>query len=267
MVHLGDECPVLSPLLPYINDAEQWSHDQIYYHPADVTINTLVAVVLLVASLALLFFGRKLIYTTFFVSGFIVALVATAYLVNLVLSATHPSTTLSCVLLIGLPLLCGLLGGYGAVKWFKRAFVLVGLAAGGAGGYWCYLVLHTAGWSVGTQLWHNDLSFYICLVGGAVLGAVAMVYMREVLLIVATSVTGAVGLVPALAVLALGRINPRFLWILNASGDDRHRKGPYVFGQVVAALVYFALGVLVQRAQQRREQRSSLRQSLINARR
>ena len=86
------------------------------------------------------------------------------------------------------------------------------------------------------------------LLGLAIPGAILMAKYQSDLMILATAAIGSVGLVPGLAMLLLSRIDSRFLWVVNPSTTNPHLSSPFVYGQILAILIYFPIGVLCQRA-------------------
>lgn len=74
-----------------------------------------------------------------------------------------------------------------------------------------------------------------------------MVKMENKLLMLATAAVGAVLAVPAIAVLALGRIDTRFLWVLDTSEVNAHLSSPFVWSQMCEAVLLLFTGYAVQR--------------------
>jgi len=243
---LDASCPV-APLLPYLlhfnaTEAEQWAQNE-----ADSFGSALpVAIVLTVCSVLLLFAGERLTRMTLFLGGALVTFVVSLLLANSALSAASASPTAGCITLIVVPLILGLLGGALMLYLVTLAFACVGFAAGAAAGQALYiLVLHRV--STGVTLLDHDLFYFIVLLALAIPGSILMAKYREALMVVSTAALGAVGLVPGLAILILARFDARFLWVTDPTDANDHRSSPFVYGQALAVLLYFPLGVAVQR--------------------
>ncbi|KAL1521541.1 hypothetical protein AB1Y20_021200 [Prymnesium parvum] len=246
MTQLDPSCPI-APLLPYLlhinaTAAEEWAERE-----ASFVGSTLpVALVLTLGSLLLLLAGERLTRLALFLSGALVAYVAALWLSNSVITSLSASATAACVTLIAAPLVAALCGGLLTLWLLSLAFACVGLAAGAAVGQALYiLVLHRV--SFGVTLLGHDLFYFLLLIGLGLLGAIAMVNFKETLMIVATAALGAVGLVPGLAILLFAHADARFLWVTDISAASEHRGSPFVYGQALAVLLYFPIGVAVQR--------------------
>ena len=91
----------------------------------------------------------------------------------------------------------------------------------------------------------------LCIFGLAIPSATLMARQQHSLLVLATSAMGAVLLVPAFAFLIFCRIDDRFLWVVDPSTNNPHLSSPFVYGQILGALLYFAVGVTCQRSSRR----------------
>jgi len=247
---LDASCPI-TPLLPYLlhfnasaveQSVETWAHAEADNYGSSLP----VAVALVVASALLLFAGERLVKLALFLCGALVAFVVSLIIANGALSAASVSPTAGCVTLIAVPLLFGIAGGCLTLYMLTLAFALAGFAAGAAVGQFVYLlVLHNV--STGVTVLDHDLMFFLTVLALAIPGSILLSMYKEQLIIFATAALGAVGLVPGLALLVLSRFDDRFLWVTDPSDANEHRSSPFVYGQVLAALVYFAIGVSVQR--------------------
>merc|ERR1712070_40992 len=209
--------------------------------------------------------GDVLVKPVFFLSGAVTAGVpafaATSALLD---SVTTISPGAQCALLIALPLALAVVAGLLSVWMLRLAFFSVGLVSGGAIGYYLYvLVLHTipspelmAGYS---------LCFVLAVVLGALAGAIALLKFKHAILMVATSCVGAVGVVVALDLLALSRIDRRFLYLLDARSASEHLSSPFVYGPVIGAALLAIAGFAFQRKQKQKRQVREYMAPLITA--
>merc|ERR1711988_1075388 len=100
-----------------------------------------LSALLLVASLAFLARGARLMRPIFFVSGFATCSVSGFAAVDAITAAAPQlGATASCWLLSILPLVAGLAGGLLALRVLTLAFVFIGLACGASFGYWLYTI-------------------------------------------------------------------------------------------------------------------------------
>ncbi|KAL3892874.1 MAG: hypothetical protein SGPRY_014699, partial [Prymnesium sp.] len=115
---------------------------------------------------------------------------------------------------------------------FDTAFTAVGSAAGAAVGYLGYSLLLNQ-LSTGIILLTHDLTYWICIIGGGIAGAVVLARLQQDILILATAmlVDWSRVQIPAFAVLVLSRLDPRYLWVLQASAVTEHLFSPFVYLQ------------------------------------
>ena len=248
---LDPSCPV-SPLLPYVlrfnaSAATGWVEQEAHALEASLEGSLPVAIALTVGSLLLLLAGERLSRLAFFLSAGVVAYLATLLATDAALSGLSlASAAANCVALCAAPLLVGVAVGGLALRLLTLAFASVGLCAGGALGFWSYeLGLHRV--ATGIVFLHRDLTYFICIGVAGLVGAVLLAHQQKPLMVFATAAAGAVGLVPGLALLAFSRFDARFLWVVDPSAASEHRGSPFVWGQCLSTLLYFAVGVAVQR--------------------
>jgi len=242
---LDASCPAAS-YLPYLLNfnataAEQWAEAELN----DFGSSLPTAIALTVGSVFLLFFGERLTKLTLFLCAALVSFVVSMFVTDAILSAASASQTAGCVSLIIVPILFALLGGALALKLLALAFACAGFAAGAALGQFLY-VLFLFHISTGVTVLGHDLFYFLTLLVFAIPSAILMAKHRETFMIYATAALGAVGLVPGLALLLLSHIDSRFLWVTDPSDANAHRGSPFVYGQALAVLLYFPLGVAVQ---------------------
>ena len=254
-VTLDTSCPI-TPLLPYLLNgtaAEEWAQRE-----ADSFGTSLpVAVALVVGSALLLLAGERLTRAALFLCGFLVTFVVSLFVANGALSLASASPSASCITLIAVPVVLGLVGGCMMLWLLTLAFSCLGFAAGAALAQALYiLVLHRV--TFGVTVLSHDLFYFVLLFALAIPGAFLMAKYRESLMIWATAALGSVGLVPGLALLVLSRIDSHFLWVTDPTDANAHRASPFVYGQVLAILVYFPVGVGVQRALARRKKAAAV---------
>lgn len=251
-VTLDASCPI-TPLLPYLLNFNATATEQWAEREADNFATGLpVALVLVVGSALLLLAGERLTRVALFLCGALVTFAVSMYVTNGALSAASASPSASCVTLIAVPTVLGLLGGCMMLYLLTLAFSCLGFAAGAALAQALYILfLHRV--TFGVTVLNHDLFYFVLLFVLAVPGAILMAKYREALMIFATAALGAVGLVPGLALLLLSRIDSRFLWVTDPTDANAHRTSPFVYGQVLAILVYFPIGVSVQRSLAKRK--------------
>lgn len=243
---LDPACPIF-PLLPYLLEFNGTAASDWAAREMDSINSTLpVALVLTIGSLLLLLTGEYLSRLALALCGALVVFVLSLWGSSSLLPALSPSPEASCLVLMVVPLVMGVLGGLLPLRFPRMAFASAGIAAGGASGQLLYLlVLHNV--SMGTSLLHHDLFYFILLLTLAAAGGLLMALFGESLMIIATAVLGSVGLVPALGMLVFSRIDARFLWVTDVSVANEHRNSPFVYGQALFILLYLPFGVLVQR--------------------
>tara|TARA_B110001452_G_scaffold238623_1_gene219235 strand:+ start:187 stop:1302 length:1116 start_codon:yes stop_codon:yes gene_type:complete len=196
-----------------------------------------IGATLLVCSLIFLFAGDRLVRPVLFLTGFAAALVPSFAAIDAILSAI-PASVLSpsadCALLIVLPLLFAVGAGMLNVCFLSLAFFTLGGVSGAAFGYYLYvLVLHTIPSPVIVDGY--TVVFCLAVVISALVGALAMLKAKHTLLMCATAVAGAIGAVVGLDMLVLGRIDRRFLYLLDARTASEHIGSPFVFGPIICA--------------------------------
>lgn len=254
---LDASCPI-TPLLPYLLHFNQTAATEWAQQEAQAVGSGLpVAIILTVGSVLLLLAGERLTKLALFLGGAVVTFVVSLFVANAALSAASASPTAGCVTLIAVPVVLGLLGGMLMLKFLTLAFALLGFASGAAAGQALYiLVLHRV--STGVVVLDHDLFYFIVLFALAIPGSIILAKYKETLMVLATAALGAVGLVPGLAMLVLCRIDSRFLWVTDPTDANEHRASPFVYGQVLAILLYFPLGVVVQRRLKRKKERAAV---------
>jgi len=206
---------------------------------SSVASSVILASAILLASAVLLFAGGRLVKPTLFLAAFGISYVGGLFAIRELISAVDSmSSTVSCVLLGVTPLVVGLVGGLLAICLMRFGFALLGAAAGAGLGRLVYTAGLTAIKSptIGA---HQDLISILCLVLGAIVGAVFMLIFQHSLLIVATAAIGAAGATPALALLA-AHADARFLTEANEPSS------PFGWAQPVCFLVLFAAGLVIQ---------------------
>jgi len=220
--------------------AEALANDLAQQLPVSITL----ASVLLVCSLFILLFGKRLAKPTLFLAAFLSATAGSFYGVDAVLAlepGLPPAT--SCAVLTFAPLVIGLVAGFLALCLLSLGFALLGAGAGAGVGYAAYqLGLHQI---PSPPVGQYDLCFALALSIGALLGAIVMVRAQDALLIVATSLVGAAGATPAIALL-LAHANPEFVKARSGS--------PYRYAQAALLVGLCVIGLAFQcrHEQQRR---------------
>lgn len=179
-----------------ISEAEAFAHDLAENIPASIALT----VGFLVASLFVLFVGKRLVKPTIFIAAF--AGMATLSFLSTDAALEHApalSSTASCIILCVTPLLVGLVAAAVALCFLGAGFALLGAGAGAGAGY----AIYAAGvWRIHSPaVGSYDLAYILCLSLGALLGAIVMCRLQNALLIVATSVLGAAGAAPAILLL------------------------------------------------------------------
>jgi len=217
---------------------------------------SLFATMLFLVSAALLLSGRAMLSCASFVAGFLVGLIVSYYMLAAIMDAadasSSPSTSpqVACVIGAAVPLACALACGALAVHLLTLAFACVGLVTGAAAGLNSYVLCFHA-FSLGVEIGSRDLVFWLCVFVGALVGAVSAVRAKSAVLSLATAVLGAVGLVAAIDVLALQRMDKRFLWLFQAAQE--HSSSPFVYGPALATVAIAIGGFEWQRMQQTKE--------------
>lgn len=197
----------------------------------------IVGATLLVCSLIFLFAGDRLVKPVLFLTGFAAGLVPSFAAIDAILSAMPASVltpSADCALLIVLPLLFAVGAGMLNVCFLSLAFFTLGGVSGAAFGYYLYvLVLHT----IPSPVIIDGYTVVFCLavVISALVGALAMLKAKHTLLMLATAIAGAIGAVVGLDMLLLGRIDRRFLYLLDARTASEHIGSPFVFGPIICA--------------------------------
>lgn len=241
----------------------QWSNAQ--WEGEDVG-TIIVGATLLCASLLVLLKGDVLTKPVFFLSGFTAAAVPSFAATDAMLVALpwslSPAT--DCTLLVVLPLIFAVAAGLLNLWLLSLAFFTVGLISGGATGYYLYvLFLHT----IPSPVVANGYTLCFCLtvlISGLV-GGLAVLKAKHELLMLATSAAGAVGAIVGLDLVLLGRVDRRFLWLLDARTASTHLASPFVFGPVVVAVLLAVAGFTYQHKQRERRRLHAYAQPLITS--
>jgi len=248
----SSSCP-FTPVFAVLNSinssyVEAWSSDLSSSLSAPTTA---FAAALLVASLALLFFGARVVKASLAFGAFACAALGSYYGMHAILSAVSAGPTVQCYVLFAVPMVAGIAAGILAVRLLRLAFACLGVLAGGALGLFLYKAILNQ-YPLDVNVLGHDGTFWLCALLPAALGAAAMVRWEHSLLAVATSVVGAVCLVIALAWLVLSHIDARFLWILSDDERDSQFSSPFVYSQAIAGMVYVVLGIAVQHKMEKR---------------
>jgi len=257
---LDPSCPV-APLMPYLlhfnateieQEVQNWAKAEADSFGSSIP----VAIILVSVSALMLLAGERLTKVAIFLSGFLIAAAVSLLVADSALDALSASPTAGCATLIAAPFVFGLLGGALALYMLTVAFACVGFTAGAAVGQALYLLfLHHV--STGVTILSHDAMYFIVILAVAIPASVLMAIHKEGMMIIATAALGAVGLIPGLAILILSRIDSRFLWVTDPSDANVHRASPFVYGQVLAAIPYFLIGVAVQRIMRREKQKAA----------
>jgi len=225
----------------------------------------IIGATLLVSSLIFLFAGDRLVRPVLFLTGFAAALVPSFAAIDAILSAIPASVltpSADCALLIVLPLLFAVGAGMLNVCFLSLAFFTLGGVSGAAFGYYLYvLVLHTIPSPVIVDGY--TVVFCLAVVISALVGALAMLKAKHTLLMLATAVAGAIGAVVGLDMLVLGRIDRRFLYLLDARTASEHIGSPFVFGPIIFAALLAIGGFHHQRKQKDKKRQHAMAQPLI----
>ena len=234
-------------------DVEQWA-ESFYADVGAAVPKVALTSALLVASLIALFFGARLVKPVLFVSTFGVALVACFYATVAVVRTTTMDATASCWVEGLVPLVVALLAAFFVVNMLTLAFACLGAASGAAGGYYLYaLVLHTIPTGDVPPLGGHTWVFWLSVLLSSVVAAALAVKFKHFILATATAGLGAVGALVATTMLLLSHIDPKFLWLLDASEANDHLGSPYVYGPLVATALVALLGFAYQRRAERKK--------------
>ena len=237
----------------------EWSNAQL----EGEDIGTLcVGLGLLLASALVLLKGEALVKPVFFLTGAVCVLVPAFAAVSAILDGAGLSAGLDCTLLIVLPLGFAVVAGLLNVWFLHLAFVMLGLVGGGTFGYCMYvLVLHT----IPSPVLANGYTLVFCaaVLCCALAGALCSYKLQHGVLMAATAVLGAVGVTVALDLVVLGRVDRRFLWLLDARSASEHLSSAFVFGPIVGAAVLAVSGFLFQRDQKMRRRLRAYQMPLI----
>ena len=90
-----------------------------------------------------------------------------------------------------------------------------------------------------------------------------MLHSKHALIMVATSAAGAIGVVVALDLVLLGRVDRRFLWLLDARSASQHLGSPFVFGPLIVAVLLALGGFAFQRKEKEKRRLHAYAQPLI----
>lgn len=221
-----------------------------------------IGILLLAASVVVLLKGESLVKPTFFLVGSVGALIPAFAAVDAILAALSLSPALDCTLLIAIPIAIAIAAGFLMVCFLTLAFVVLGLVSGGALGYYMYvLFLHY----ISSPVLVNGYTVVFALSVGisGLVGGILSYKLKHGILILATSVVGAVGSIVALDFLVLGRIDRNFLWLIDARSAAEHLSSPFVFGPIVACAFIAAGGFFFQRHQKEKRRFRAYTQPLI----
>jgi len=251
-----------------LTQSEEWMKEFVQKEFDALNVSEiLVGTLLLAASLVIMLFGARLTKPIVFLAGTSASWYL-LFIITSVIADNVPSLTpsASCYVDMIVPaFLAVLVGLLCSVLLISASFALIGFAAGQAVGYFCYSTfIHYANTSV--VLGAHDITYWISIFVPAVVGAILMIHYERGLLIIATSILGAVGLVPALAILILSHIDSRFLWVLDLNYGNL--RSPFVYGQLLAAVLYMGIGFAFQKHQEEARKRKPplvLVQPLLNA--
>ena len=131
---------------------------------------------------------------------------------------------------------------------------MLGAASGAAGGYYLYaLVLHTIPTGDVPPLGGHTWVFWLSVLLSSVVAAALAVKFKHFILATATAGLGAVGALVATTMLLLSHIDPKFLWLLDASEANDHLGSPYVYGPLIATALVALLGFAYQRRAERKK--------------
>jgi hypothetical protein len=227
-------------------DFSQWTQGI----EAHTSFATMIGAAMAAMGLLLLLAGARLVQPALFLSAFTVLFVPSLLFLDWLLTELSVSSSTACTTVCVVPAVLGLLAGLLALRLLTLAFSWLGFAVGAALGQMLYiLIFHHI--SLGVHFLNHDLMWFICIFGLAIPSATLMARQQHSLLVLATSAMGAVLLVPAFAFLIFCRIDDRFLWVVDPSTNNPHLSSPFVYGQILGALLYFAVGVTCQRSSRR----------------
>jgi len=243
-------CPVgfLAHLPSLVNSTTTNATDIEHELAAQLASSVAVAVLLLTASAFSLFVGARLVRPTLFVAAFVSATLSGILVVDALLPAMPElSATASCLVLGLAPLVLGILAGVLAICVLEVGFALLGAGSGAGLGYFAYAAGLSKLPTIDLPSGSGDLTLLLCLLGGALIGSVLICKFRKALLIVATSLLGAAGAVPALLLLLS---HAHATAVLAAVGPH----GQYFWAPAASLLVLFAAGLVVQCRSARKKQ-------------
>jgi hypothetical protein len=210
-------------------------------------VNHTGAAILLAISVALLFFGSRLVRPTFFLMGFALATLLFFVAAQEMFTLDDVPAATRCWVMAVVPLVTGIAGGFTALRLVRAAFGATGIIAGSALGFLVYTVgLNRLGWREEPQYAGHGIVFWMPVCICAVIGAIAMMRYEYAIFAVATATIGAAGLIPALDLLVLYHIDKRFLWALSDESRTSHYSSHFVFGQAIAAIIMAQIGAAVQ---------------------
>lgn len=258
---LNSSCPVsfLARLPGNFTEADEEIQQLTRQLADNLSTSIILASAMLVASLFVLFFGKKLVKPTIFLGAFGSVAAGSFYIANALLNdAPHVSPTASCALVAFVPLVLGVLAGLMALCMLQLGFAILGAAAGVGVGYTAYVagLSHIPSPAVGA----HDVTYIVCLSVCGLLGTILMLKFSDSLMIIVTSLIGAVGSTPAVAML-LAHVNANFLGVIALDKVDIHSK--YIWPQALFTLALFVLGLIVQCRQERHRKRSQLQTTAL----
>lgn len=247
-----DTCP-FGPLFAIYAKAlnatarDAWVHGVLHMTTEASIVNHTGAAILLAISVALLFFGSRLVRPTFFIVGFVSATLFFFVATQEIFTSEAVSADTRCWVMASISLVAGIAGGFMTLRLVRVAFGATGLIAGGALGFLLYTVgLNRLGWPEDPEFAGHGVVFWAPVCICAVLGAIAMMRYEYAIFAVATATIGAAGLIPALDLLLLYHIDERFLWALSDESRVSHHSSPFVFGQAIAAIIMAQIGAAFQ---------------------
>jgi hypothetical protein len=210
--------PLFSVYATALNKTERdaWVHGILHMTTEASIINHSGPAILLAVSLALLFFGSRLVRPTFFTMGFVSATLFFFVAVQEIFTSEDVSAETRCWVMAAIPLAAGIAGGVLPLRLVRVAFGLTGLIAGAALGFLLYTVgLNRLAWQDEPQFAGHSVVFWLPVGVCAMLGAIVMLRYEYAIFAVATATVDAAGLIPALDLLLLYHIDKRFLWALS----------------------------------------------------
>jgi hypothetical protein len=208
-----------------------------------IAASVVYALVLAVLSGFLLFFGKKLVKPSLFIAAFCSATTASFYFLDGVLESNPQIAPMtSCILLMSVPLVLGLLAGWLALCALQVGFALLGAGAGAGLGYLVYTSgldqIPISSWN--KQLGSVNVVYILCVSLFALAGMLLICKWETKILIAGTAFLGASGATSALALL-LAHANIDFLGDFNQPNPTK-----YVWAKPLITVTFFVVGLAVQ---------------------